>query len=366
MNKLKIFWPYFLILFIVFVFFLPVLKGQLPFPGDILINDNPYKTESYLGYAPGGYPNKAQGPDVTREIYPWRYFSIGELKKGILPFWNPHNFSGNPQLANFQTAVLYPFNLLYLLLPFNYSWTLIIMLQPLLAGIFMYLFLKKGVNLKDFPAVIGGISFAFSSYMVVWMEYGNIGNTLLWLPLVLLFIKNYYKKESISNFLGIVVSLCFSLLAGYIQGVFYIFVLSFFYYNFLVFTTKGAFQNHRKNLLFLFSLALPFLITAFQIFPTLQLFSQSTRGAYSLLQIEKNLAPIFYWITVFFPDFFGNPATRNYWLDGTYIERVMYPGAVILFFAFYALVNKIKIQEKGFFYRRIFSVLNNCYKYSVC
>ena len=349
MNKLKTFWPFLLIAFVVAVFFFPVFKGQIPFPGDILVGDNPYKTESYLGYAPGGYPNKAQGPDVTKEIYPWRYFSIGELKKGILPFWNPHNFSGNPQLANFQTAVFYPFNVFYLLLPFNYGWSLLIMLQPLLAGFFMYLFLKKGIGLKNFPSVVGGISFAFSSYMVVWMEYANIGSTLLWFPLILLFIKNYFKKESALNFLGIVISFCLSFLAGYIQGVFYIFVISFFYYSFLVFTTKGAFQNHKKNLLFLLSLVLPFLITAFQILPTLQLFSQSTRGAYSLLQIEKNLAPIFYWITAFFPDFFGNPATRNYWLDGTYIERVMYPGAVVLFFAFYALFNKIKIQEKGFF-----------------
>jgi len=348
MNKLKNLWPYFLILFIVFIFFFPVVKGKIPFPGDLLISENPYVTESYLGYAPSGYPNKAQGPDVIREIYPWRHFSIDEIKKGVLPFWNPHNFSGNPQLANFQTGFFYPFNLLYLVLPFNISWTIIIMLQPFLAGIFMYLFLKKGIGLKDFPAVVGGISFSFSSYMTVWIEYGNIGSTLIWLPLILLFVKYFFKKSNVFNFLIIVTGFSFSILAGYIQGVFYIYILSFLYYCFLVFTAK-EFKNHKKNLIFLVSLLLPFLITAFQILPTLQLFAQSTRGAYTLIQIEKNLAPIYYWVTAFFPDFFGNPATRNYWVDGTYIERVMYPGAVILFFAFYALVNKVIIQEKSFF-----------------
>ncbi len=77
----------------------------------MLIEKNPYSSESFLGYAPGGYPNKAQGPDVITEIYPWKYFSIEQIKNGQLPFWNPHNFSGNPQMANFQTAIFYPLNL---------------------------------------------------------------------------------------------------------------------------------------------------------------------------------------------------------------------------------------------------------------
>jgi flagellar biosynthesis protein FliP len=186
MKKVIRFWPFILITIVVLVFFYPIFKGQIPFPGDLLVNTNPYRAQSFLGFAPNGYPNKAQGQDVISEIYPWRYFSVNQLKQGNIPFWNPYNFSGNPQLADFQTAVFYPLNFLYFLLPFNFSWTLIIMFQPFLAALFMYLFLRKGVGLKDFPAVIGGIAFGFSSYMTVWLEYGNIGSTILWLPLVLL------------------------------------------------------------------------------------------------------------------------------------------------------------------------------------
>ena len=169
MKILSKFWPFILIGFIVLLFFSPIFKGYIPFPGDLLINSNPYRTESYLGYNPGGYPSKDQGPDVINEIYPWRYFSINQIKQLSLPFWNPHNFSGNPQLANFQTGIFYPLNFFYLFLPFNISWTIIIMLQPFLAGIFMLLFLKKGIGLKDFPSFIGGLAFSFSSYMTVWI-----------------------------------------------------------------------------------------------------------------------------------------------------------------------------------------------------
>ncbi len=348
MKKVVRFWPFVLIVITVLLFFYPIFKGQIPFPGDLLINTNPYRAESFLGYAPGGYPNKAQGPDVITEIYPWKYFSISELKQGNIPFWNPHNFSGNPQMADFQTAIFYPLNFLYFLLPFNLSWTLIIMLQPLLAGIFMYLFLKKGVGLKDFPSFIGGIAFGFSSYMVVWLEYGNIGSTMLWLPLALLLIKELLKKNRTLVFLGLILTLSVMLLAGYIQGAFYIYTLCFFYYIYLTFV-QNKLKNYKSHILFIISLILPILLTSFQILPTLQIFSQSTRGAYSLVQIEKSLAPVWYWITLSFPDFFGNPATRNYWVDGTYIERVMYPGVAIIFFAFYAIVNKINFIEKKFF-----------------
>ena len=348
MNKLKNFWPFALILIVVCLFFYPVFKGQIPFPGDILVNDNPYSSQGFLGYNAGGYPNKAQGPDVTKEIYPWRYFSINQLKTGNIPFWNPHNFSGNPQLANFQTGFFYPFNLLYLILPFNISWTLIIMLQPFLAALFMYLFLYKGLSVSKFASLIGGLAFGFSSYMTVWVEYGNIGSTILWLPLVLLFVKRLHEKSTSLNFLILTVIFSISILAGYIQGVFYIYAISFLYFLFLLIFKKDKKIKYKKPALFLLSLFFPLLLTFFQIYPTLNLFLSSTRGAYSLEQISKMLAPVWYWVTAFVPDFFGNPATRNYWFDGTYIETVMYAGVAVLFFAFYSLF-KSKVLEKKFF-----------------
>lgn len=348
MILIRKFWPFLLIFFIVVLFFFRIFKGEIPFPGDLLVSQNPYSTYGFQGYAPGGYPNKAQGPDVIYEIYPWKYFSIDQLKNGQIPFWNPYNFSGNPQMANFQTAVFYPLNIFYFFLPFNFSWTLIILIQPLLAAIFMYLFLKKGVGLSDFSSLIGGISFGFCSYMTVWIEYGNIGSTLMFLPIVLLLTQYLFKKRNHIYFFGLSLVLAISILAGYIQGAFYIYILSFLYFLFL-YAVNGSDRDRKTIFLYIAALFLPILITAFQLLPTLSLFTQSTRGAYTLMQIEKNLSPLYNLITVAIPDFFGNPATRNYWIDGTYIERVMYPGSLILFFALYSLFSKLNAKEKKFF-----------------
>lgn len=340
-------WPYLVILVIVLSFFAPVFKGQIPFPGDYLVNENPYNTNSFLGYSPGGYPTKGQGIDVAKEIYPWRFFSFRELKMSELPFWNPYNFSGNPQAANFQTAVFYPLNLLYLIFSFNLSWTILIILQPLLSGVFMFLFLNRGLKLSKEAAVLGGLSFGFSSYMVAWMEYANIGNTFMWLPLILLLVKRLSNKLSAISFVLLTLVFALSILGGYIQGFFYVFAVSVCYLFFVVFTESKK-QKLKKILLFFISFFISLMLTSFQTLLTYQIFQQSTRGNYTLSQIQNSLLPILYPITFFFADFFGNQSTRNYWIGGTYIERVMYIGVAFSFFIFYA-VKKIKAKEKLFF-----------------
>src|SRR5258706_14461066 len=98
MKQKEIIFALIVFLFITAVFFYKTfLYGFIPFPGDLLISEyNPWKTFSYLGYAPGGYPNKAQYFDVIRQLYPWKTLSISLLKRGIFPLCNPYDFSGSP------------------------------------------------------------------------------------------------------------------------------------------------------------------------------------------------------------------------------------------------------------------------------
>ena len=193
-----LFLPLFIFFCITTLFFYPILKGQVPFPGELLVGEYaPYNTNSYGGYAPGGVPNKAQGPDVIRELFPWKHFIITSLQIGYLPFWNPYNFSGNPLLANFQSAVFYPLNLIFLLLPFTIAWSIFIFLSPLLSGIFLYIFMRE-IKVTKLASIFSAIAFSFSGYMTVWMEYGNIGHTMLWLPLGLYAVEKYRKESKFS------------------------------------------------------------------------------------------------------------------------------------------------------------------------
>lgn len=330
----------FIVLFLLIVtlgFFYPIFKGYSPFPGDLLVSNAPYSSYSYLGYAPGGVPNKGQGFDVMEQSFPWKFFTIDSWKKGQIPFWNPYNFSGNPHMANFQSGVFYPINGIFFFLPFFKAWTVYIFLAPFLAGVFCYLFLQE-IKLTKISSIFGGIVFAFSSYMVVWLEYGNITHTFLWLPLVLYFTERYLKKERWYDILFITFSLWFSFLAGYIQGFFYLLIVVMSY---VIAKSYGSIKEDLQKIV-IFFLAIIFAIgmSLFQLFPTLSLFSLSTRSDYTLLQITHLLNPWWYTITVFIPDFFGNQSTRNYWFPGTYIERTSYFGLIPFLLSLSVLFNR--------------------------
>lgn len=330
---------------ITIAFFYPLLKGNIPFPGDLLVSTAPYNSFSYLGYAPGGVPNKAQGPDVIHELFPWKFFVIDSLKQGQIPFWTPYNFAGNTMMANFQSGTFYPFNVVFFLFSFVDGWAVFIASAPFLAGLFTYLFLRNN-NRSRLSSIFGGIVFAFSSYMVVWMEYGNITHTLMWLPLALYFTERYVQKGKWKDIFFLIGTLWLSFVAGYIQGFFYEIVVLIVYFSVRQNIIKTLL--HKKTLIYGIALVFPILLALFQLLPTLALFSQSSRGSYSLQQITELLNPWWYSITVLAPDFFGNPAFRNSWFYGTYIERVSFFGVLPFLFALTVVFSfRKKTEEKS-------------------
>lgn len=343
--KQTIFFCAFLAIIFSVFFYKTVIFHKVPFPGDLLLSSAPFKTESYFGYAPGGYPNKGQGRDVITELYPWKYESISQMKQGQIPFWNPYNFSGNILMQNYQSGVLYPINILFFILPFNVAWVIFILLQPILAMIFMYILLR-GFRLEKVSSFLGAVAFAFSSYMTVWLEWGNIGHAFLWLPIMLFACFKLSQKVQIRWFILLTFATTCSLLAGYIQGAFYTIVATLLFAIFAFLKTK----NHKQFALAAIIVALinSICIAAIVLLPTFAFLYDSSRGSYSLVQIQNLLNPWYYLVTLFASDFFGNPATRSYVLPITYFERVMYVGIPILFFALYA-ITQVKTGVVRFF-----------------
>jgi hypothetical protein len=329
------------------IFFYPIFKGYIPFPGDLLVGEFvPYNSYSYLGFNPAGVPNKAQGIDVIRQLYPWKYFAVESFKHLQIPFWTPYNFSGNPLLANFQSGIFYPLNFIFFLLPFINAWTIYIFLIPALSCWFMYMYLRE-IGVSKIGSIYGGIVFAFSSYMVVWLEWGNIGHALLWLPLCLYITEKYIKKATPKRAAFLILALWLSLLAGYIQIYFYNCVIFFFFFLLKSFQKKK--KIFKKTAVYFFIILSPVLLSLFQVLPTIELFQNSNRTNYSIFQIKELLNPWWYLITIFIPDFFGNPASRNFWFPGTYIERVSYFGVIPFILALIALVSFKKKKEIGIF-----------------
>ncbi|MGA2968061.1 MAG: hypothetical protein ABSD69_02735, partial [Candidatus Levyibacteriota bacterium] len=285
MNKLKI-------LFIVLLFLLPLVffkalftQGQLPIPSDTIVGLYYPFRDLYFKTNPNGLPYKNfLITDPIRQQYPWRSLAIDAEKQFSLPIWNPYNFAGTPLLANFQSGVFYPLNLFFLILPFSFAWSLIIFLQPLLASLFLFLYLSN-LKLNKTASFLGAISFSFCGFSIAWMEWGTILSTALWLPLILLAIDKIFEifnhQSSIINRKAIVWYFIFvfsfvcSFFAGHLQTFFYLSALTAFY-----FLARWFEHGSRVKILGAFFVCLViFLILILpQLLPTLKFIMLSARN----------------------------------------------------------------------------------------
>ncbi len=339
---------------ITFVFFWQFfLKGLMPISSDTIVGlYYPYRDLFAENY-PNGIPFKNfLITDPVRQQYPWRNLTVNSIKMGSVPSWNPYSMSGAPNIANFQSGVFYPFNILFFLFSFEYSWSLIIMFEPILAGIFLYLYLRN-LKIDEYSSFTGGLIFAFSGFFVTWLEWGTVLHSALWLPLILLSIDEISfclprnEKFSILNFkfskyfiwcIILIFSIASSFFAGHLQTFFYIFLLS------LIYLLVRVYENKRRfKLLFVFFLtSIPvIIITLIQSVPTLKFILLSGRSLdQSVWQKEGWFVPYQHLIQFFAPDFFGNPTTLNYWGIWNYGELTGYAGITALILSLFALIYR--------------------------
>lgn len=328
MPKNKYF-PYLIFFLIWIIFSYPFFfRGRIPAPLDFLVDFySPW--EQYYNLP----VKNASLSDVVSQIIPWKLFNAQELKAGRIPVWNPYNLGGTPQLGNWQSGVFYPTTLLFLVLPDMIAWSFHVLLQPLLAGIFMLLFLRS-LSLSQIPSLLGAVVFAYGGFMTSWLEWGTLGHAILWLPLALFSIEK--SPSSKFNLLAIF-SLTMSLLAGHPQTSIYVILTTVGYYLY-IYTGKIANQSLFLSSCFLF--LAPLLLASPQIFPSIQVYMESAKSlidgsgwAKSFLIKPENL------LTMFSPDFFGNPVTRNNWGSFSYVEMQGYAGIAAILLSLFAVMS---------------------------
>jgi hypothetical protein len=301
------------------------------------------------------------------QFWPWHHLAKTSLLAGEWPLWNPLLGNGAPLLANLQTAIFYPFNLLYLILPVEHGLTLSIILHLALAGLFMYLYTRH-LGLQPYAAVLSALTYMLSGYIVGRTQFVVMVNAAAWFPLLLLLSDRLATRRNPLDVLGLALVLAVQLLAGHAQLWFYgLWLIG----PYIIFRSWSGMANRRiandntprstlqrtaspwdaprstfhaspvYPLLGLFiAVALAILLAAVQLLPTAEFTAQSARnsGAERIFALTYSFWP---WrlLTLLAPTFFGHPATGDYWGYANYWEDHAYLGILPSLLALVAVGN---------------------------
>jgi hypothetical protein len=274
-----------------------VFAGRVPLP-------------DYLGcFAPWAgrdvhTPWNALWYDSLGQYWPWRALLHEGLRHGRLPLWNPCQFSGYPFAGNGQSALFYPFNWLFFGLfsvPTGFRLTAVFHLWLAAAGAFA---LARELGCRRAAALVSGLTFGLSGFMVTWLTLPTLISSAAWLPWALASLERARRLDSWRAGLAAGLALGMAALAGHPQ---------IFYYAALAAFTIGAARLLPRHWPALAAcglsaglLAAPALLPVIEMAPHGHRPVLVNRAAYE--GFLDRAAPLERLATLAVPGFFGSPA----------------------------------------------------------
>lgn len=351
-------------------------------------------TENLYQYLPhSAYRQVTQAPAIPRnhllsdlvlQNYQWKSFIRQQLSQGEIPLWNPHQFAGIPFLAAGQHSALYPFSLLYYLLPLSAAYGWFTALNLWLAGLFMA-GLMRGLGVNRCAAALSGLVYQLSGFMIASAVFPMIIAAAAWLPLILWMIENTLRGRGLWIFRGTPIpwviigalAIACSVLAGHIELTIYTLLTAAFYAMFsLLWRCVGQRRQTGRPpwrwagaalLWLLLMLTLGLGLAAIQLIPLYEFVQSNWRAGRSSLETALGFAhPPRGLLQFLLPNFYGSPAHHSYvdvfswqrisdlrnaagesihaidWGIKNYVEAALYVGILPLALALYALLAPFK------------------------
>ncbi|MBO0730577.1 MAG: YfhO family protein [Acidimicrobiaceae bacterium] len=118
--------------------------------------------------------------DGVTQFLPWLAFTRRSLAAGHLPLWDPYALFGAPLLANGQAAPFSPFTVFAVAIGGTLGMSLAMLAKLWVAGTGTFVYLRR-LGVGGMGRVLGGLAFATSSFMIVWL-YGQNSSVAALLP----------------------------------------------------------------------------------------------------------------------------------------------------------------------------------------
>jgi hypothetical protein len=320
----------------------PVFAGRVMLPADMCLLMLPWN--ELRSQFPEFYRPHNPMFDPIQQYLPWRIYAVESLRAGFIPLWNPYAFCGTPFLANLQSTVLYPPNVLFLLTGARHGFGVSAIVHLSLGGLFMYAFLRT-LALSPAASLLGALVLMFNGFTVTWLEFPTLSLwVFMWLPALLLCCERALRspRSVWPGLCALVVGV--QLLGGHLQVSAYLMLACVLYGLVRIVGVKGT-ARHRAGAagLLVVSIAVGMLLAAAQVLPTLELAKHSGRVTAEAGAAVRTAFPLTHLILYLVPNFFGNPVHYNYWGDYqnpgviNFFETACYVGVLPLLLGAWSL-----------------------------
>ncbi|MDY7040388.1 MAG: YfhO family protein, partial [Chloroflexota bacterium] len=304
-------------------------------------------------FTPGAWV-PAGGGDLASFLYPTYHYAAESLHQGVIPLWNPHLYLGTPFLADNQTAVFYPVNLLfYFLIPeLTYpamEWLVIV--HVFLSGAFMYFclrYLEPGRPLHPLAALLGGVAYMLCDVYVTHLGNLNIIATTTWLPLIFVFYRRAIveRRAELAAVAGIFLAVAALVGHGQMLLLTVLGLGMYLLWSWAVGRREGWRALLAPALMFVLTLAVGLSLAALTLLPAYEMTGHTARAHMSYEEASRYSLPPPALIGLLVPDLYGR-GPGGFWGPWDRVE-VGYLGVLPLVLAVLTLFLR-RDRTSGFF-----------------
>ncbi len=291
---------------------------------------------------PGGWV-LGEGYDMRGAYLLWHSQLKTAVLSGQLPLWDPAQFSGYPFLANPQIGLFYPPAWLMVLLPVQIGVSFYALFHFWVAGYGLFR-LVRHLGGDWVGSAVAALAFTFSAFFTTRMWEGHLVPiaTHAWVPWLLLATSWSLQKKTWPS--AVLASLPFALaiLAGHTTTLIYVGLAwgAFLLYQLALIPRDWWLVVRQAAVIG----GMGFLLAAVQILPLAEFTTASSRVVEESYEFATRFSlPPAHLITIFLPEYFGEPTRAGYWSVPTFVELSIYTGILPLLGLVLALRRPTKL-----------------------
>jgi hypothetical protein len=283
----------------------------------------------------------APDTDLIGQFVAWRAYAADSLRQGDLPFWNPYTFAGQPFFGGFQSALFYPPNLAFLILPLGRAFTFSILAHLIVLGWGVGTWARwRGCTWP--AAALAGFIFPLSGVVFPHVYAGHYSNicTMSWAPWTFLGLELWNRDRKLKGLLLGSFAVCLQILGGQMQYVFFLGVAAGLHGLLNALVDRAARWRALSGVAIVYLGAAA--LAAAQLLPGLSATAEGVRqGKLDYAFASSFALPPENLLTAFVPGFLGDGGgnAQQYWGRGYAWEMSLFVGVAAVFLAFAAIIN---------------------------